>query len=241
MSYKNVYEKNRLIAWVDLCTLCNAACPQCHRTNPDGLGKADFLDLVQWTIDDFKRMFPADTIDKIRRFEICGTWGDPIMNRDLIKICEYIIEHSHASIMINTNGSTQSEEWWWKLVNTCRHRLEVVFALDGSTQELHSKYRQKTDLERVKENIEIVSMASTARIYTIIFKHNQHDWKNIMELGRELGARSIFMTVSDRFDDWVGDYSRYVVDGKVHKLERANLGGEWMRKYNKRTWTYGKM
>ena len=44
--------------FMDVSTYCNAACPQCHRTNPKTLEKVDWLPLVQWTLEDFKKAFP---------------------------------------------------------------------------------------------------------------------------------------------------------------------------------------
>ena len=38
-NYNTQYEKKRLGMWLDLSTYCNAKCPQCHRTNADGLEK----------------------------------------------------------------------------------------------------------------------------------------------------------------------------------------------------------
>mgnify|MGYP001597462403 CR=1 FL=1 len=68
MKYKN----NKLVAWIDITTHCNAGCPQCHRTNPNSLKKVDWLPLVQWSLKDFIKTFtPADMM-KIKKFELCG-------------------------------------------------------------------------------------------------------------------------------------------------------------------------
>ena len=53
--YSEIYDKGDLGLWVDITTYCNASCPQCHRTNPDGLGKANWLPLLQWDIKTFKK------------------------------------------------------------------------------------------------------------------------------------------------------------------------------------------
>jgi MoaA/NifB/PqqE/SkfB family radical SAM enzyme len=186
--------------WLDLSTYCNAACPQCHRTNPDGLGKSDWLELVQWSLDDFKKMFPIETMSHIKAFDICGTWGDPMMNKDIFEICSYIINNSSASIVINTNGSMRSDEWWWDLAVLCKKRLKVVFTVDGSTQEIHSLYRQKTDLNTILSNMQTLSMGgSTAGVFTVIFKHNQDDLINICELVQSNGANEIVFVISNRF------------------------------------------
>ena len=94
---------------LDLSTFCNASCPQCHRTDPNGLGKMPWLPLIKWTLADFTRKFPPGSIDFVDQFEICGTWGDPIMSKDIGKICEYIIDNSKSSIHLNTNGGMRTQ------------------------------------------------------------------------------------------------------------------------------------
>ena len=94
MKYKDYF----LIAWIDITTYCNAACPQCHRTNPDNLNKVDWLPLVQWSLKDFMISFTTEDMIKIDKFELCGTWGDPIMNKDVKEIIEYIIENSSFTV-----------------------------------------------------------------------------------------------------------------------------------------------
>ena len=57
LDYAQHYKEGELIMWLDISTHCNAGCPQCHRTDVHGLGKADWLPLVQWSLDDFKKAF----------------------------------------------------------------------------------------------------------------------------------------------------------------------------------------
>ena len=30
--YNDHFQAGKLYAWIDMCTFCNAGCPQCHRT-----------------------------------------------------------------------------------------------------------------------------------------------------------------------------------------------------------------
>jgi len=215
--FKNLYKKDALRIWIDLSTLCNAKCPQCHRTNPDGLGKVDWLPLKQWTLEDFKRKFDLRTLKHITMFNICGTWGDPIMCREFLEICQYIMDHSTAEIEVNTNGSTRPEEWWFELVRICRKRLTIVFAIDGSTQEIHHLYRVGTNLKRILANMDVVSLGSRSKVYTVVFKHNQHDLDNIRDLAAEHGAETIYFVPSSRMED--GEPTFYTHKNVKFKLE----------------------
>ena len=70
-----MYSTQRLQVFVDLSTLCNAGCPQCHRTSKNGLGKIEWLPLIQWSIGDFKKAFPPHQLKLVTVFHFCGTWG----------------------------------------------------------------------------------------------------------------------------------------------------------------------
>ena len=154
-----MYRPFELEVFVDLSTLCNAGCPQCHRTSTDNkLKKINWLPLLQWSLEDFQKAFPPDCLDKISQFSICGTWGDPVMNKDIMRIIEYIVK-TNPKIFINldTNGSIRDEQWWWELGLVAGKSLRVIFAVDGTTQEMHEKYRRFTNLDKVLKNMQAIS------------------------------------------------------------------------------------
>lgn len=199
-NYNTQYEKKKLGMWLDLSTYCNAQCPQCHRTNADGLEKVDWLPLIQWSLGEFKKMFPPKTLEHIVHFDICGTWGDPIMNKDIFKIIEYIMNNSEARVLINTNGSFRNTDWWWELGVLCKDRVSVMWAIEGITQEQQSLYRQNTNLETILENMEVFSFAGgLSQVFTVTFKHNENDLYDIAKLSKKHGARDIFFVQSNRF------------------------------------------
>ena len=187
-------------AWIDLSTYCNAACPQCHRTNPLTLEKVDWLPLIQWDLQTFKKAFPPNEIYNVYNFELCGTWGDPCMNKDIFEIIRYIIECSNATITLSTNGSMREESWWWDLAVLGRQRLKVVFTIDGIDQPLHEKYRQKTNLNKILEHMEVV-IAGGARAagFTVVFKHNEDYIDEIAKMCYDRGTDYKWIS-SDRWD-----------------------------------------
>ena len=189
---------SRLEIWLDLSTFCNAACPQCHRTDINGLGKVDWLPLEQWSLETFKKAFPNPARHRV--YTICGTWGDPMMNKDILPILKYIINNSDSTVVIETNGSLRDEQFWWEVGNIGGSRLEVVFCVDGITQEMHSKYRRKTELDKVLKNmLEYSSTDAQTTASTIVFKHNESYLKDIAELVKEYGANKHIIIHSDRF------------------------------------------
>ena len=195
-----MFKTPNLNVFIDLSTYCNAGCPQCHRTDTNGLGKVDWLPLIQWSLDEFQTAFPSDVLSQCRLLNICGTWGDPIMNRDIDQIVKYIVNNSQCTIAIDTNGSIRDEQWWWELGMTAGRQLEVIFAVDGIDQKMHQRYRRFTDLDTVLKNMRALSETkAVATAQTIQFKHNQDHTTQIKNLCMANGARSYRIVQSDRF------------------------------------------
>lgn len=215
-----MYKPENLEIFVDLSTLCNAGCPQCHRTATDNkLKKADWLPLLQWSLEDFKKAFPEDLLkNNISMFSICGTWGDPVMNKDIKEIIEYIVKtNNKISINLDTNGSIRDEQWWWELGMIADKSLRVVFAVDGSTQEMHEKYRRFTNLQKVLNNMKALSETNAIiEGHTILFKHNQDYIEDIKKLCLDNGANGYRVTQSDRFEN------KNSTEGKYFHFENEN-------------------
>lgn len=198
-----------LKVFVDISTYCNAGCPQCHRTHERGLGKEDWLPLVQWDLKTFKKAFPPEIMQQVEVFKFCGTWGDPVMCKELMEICAYIVDNSWSRVSIDTNGSIRNVDWWWDLGVGCGERLEVVFDVDGINQEMHEKYRRFTHLDKVLENMEMLSQTRAwVKSQTILFKHNQDYKEEIRQLCKDHGSSKHTFVISDRFD------SKSTIDGK---------------------------
>ena len=215
--FKDLTKKCKI--WLDLSTYCNAACPQCHRTDPNGLGKVDWLPLVKWSLEDFTTKFPPGTIDFVDKIEICGTWGDPIMSKDIGKIVKYIMDNSNAEVSINTNGGMRTPEWWEDLSNYCKKRLIIHFDVDGIDNEMHQKYRRGVDLQTVLDNMEAASAGgANVQAFTILFKHNQDYIEDIKKLCKMYGASNVYVIKSDRF--LVNDKFKFTNEsGQVEYLE----------------------
>lgn len=209
-----MWNKNNLQVFLSLTNLCNANCPQCNRTNESKLKAWDNLPLVDWSIDQFKKAFPKKVLKHIKLIKFCGTWGDPLMCKDLLKIVEYVIFNSKTHININTNGSLRNDDFWWELGCIGQKRLRVTFDIDGINQEMHSKYRVNTFLDKILDNM-LVFTQTPAITYTqtIVFKHNQNYLKEIKELCFEHGSIHHDNTVSNRF---IGDKFEYK-DGILEK------------------------
>ncbi len=225
--YRDILSSNSLTVWLDISTYCNAACPQCHRTNPNGLGKTYWLPLTQWSIESFKKSFPLSSLQYIEKFDICGTWGDPLMNKDIDLIVKYIVSNSMADILIHTNGSLRDEDFWWDLGVIGGRRLTVQFTVDGTTEEQHTKYRQKTSLQKTLDNmLALASTKSTVGVYCVVFEHNEQNLLDIAKLCQIVGASYITFVPSNRFHQdlkWYDTFHFIDEDGNNSTLQRSKI------------------
>ena len=220
---------------LDITTYCNAKCPQCHRTNPEGLKKHDWLPLVHWSMDDFNTAFSDDDLTKISNINFCPTWGDAIMNPhfyDMVKRCFEV--NPNMCISIDTNGSIQDENLWWKFGSLAPSKrntngtLRVTFDVDGINQKMHSKYRIGTNLQKTLNNMRAYSEAYYSKTcsQTIVFKHNQEYLKQIEKLCAEYGSTYHINTKStNRFGNHGNDntFEFTFANGKFDTLEKSDI------------------
>lgn len=205
--YKDIYKEKDLTIFVDISTYCNAGCPECHRTEiqAGGLGKIGWLPLVQWSLEEFKNAYDEDLIRATKTWEICGTWGDPAMCKDLYEICKHILMvNPYTEITVDTNGSIRPISWWKKmgeLSHFCKGEIiRFDFALEGITQEMQEKYRRKTELNKILANIKAYTEAGgRAKGFCVVHKHNQNYLNEIMDLAKSVGCETVDYVESNRF------------------------------------------
>jgi MoaA/NifB/PqqE/SkfB family radical SAM enzyme len=206
---------------IDVSTYCNAGCPQCTRTDRNGLGKVGWMPLVQWSIDQFKEAIKPEDFEYIGQISFVGSYGDCIMNKDIFQIIEYCIKNG-CKVRVETNGSIRDEEWWWNLGVMGGELLQVRFDVDGIDQAMHSKYRRFTSLQKVLDNMYMFSQtkAKTAT-QTVVFKHNQDYLNEIEQLCLQYGSLWHTKVISDRFFD--GKTFEFInEDGEREVLEEAD-------------------
>ena len=134
---------------IEITNRCQASCPMCSRNIHGGIENPN-LQLSDWTYDDFVKIFNADVLNQIEKVTFCGDFGDPIINNDLMRMCEYL-KDTNIFVTINTNGSARKPEFWSKLATVLPKNHTVEFALDG-LEDTHSLHRIGTDSNTILSN-----------------------------------------------------------------------------------------
>jgi len=203
---------------LEITNRCQAECPMCPRNIHGGI-ENPLMHINDWTLEDFKSIFSTASIRQIENFTFCGNFGDPVINRHLIDMCEYITRINSAThISIHTNGSLQSTSWWAKIAKVLPESHVIYFALDG-LEDTQGLYRVKTDYNKIIENATSFIQNGGRAIWQFLrFKHNQHQVELAEKEANRLGFLKFVVKNTRRFTE-----SRFkVVDRKgktTHYLE----------------------
>ena len=172
---------------IEITSKCNARCPGCSRT-VDGKTHPN-LNIIEISLDEFKNIFVPKVIRQ-RHFGFSGVFGDPGMAKDLLPICEYLLEHGAERVYIDTNGGMQTKLFWSSLGDLSafyNKKLTVNFNVDGYESTNHI-YRVNVNWNKLVENMTAYSNTGGRAVWQYIeFNHNSADIEDAKQLAQQLG------------------------------------------------------
>lgn len=183
---------------IELSSVCALRCPRCPRSEqPDSLLNR------QLTLKFFQDQIGAHIIQQIRKITFCGNDGDPIYCRDLIEICCWIKSvNPNIHLVIITNGSHKTVDWWRSLATVLDQRDEINWSIDGWDQASNSQYRFNSDWNSIMSGIRTFFLTNdpTYRVWaSIAFKFNQDRLAHMAEIAQDLGMDLFQITKSTKF------------------------------------------
>ena len=194
-----MFEMNQLkMVHLEITNRCQASCPMCPRNIHGGI-ENPLLPINDWSFDDFVKIFSTDVLEQLELINFCGNFGDPLLNNDLLKMCEYVKNNAaHITIDIHTNGSLRNTAWWEELVKVLPKNHNVIFAIDGFA-DTHSLYRVGTNYDMIIKNAKtFITAGGTAEWHFIRFKHNAHQVNDAEQLSVDLGFQKFSVKTSRR-------------------------------------------
>ena len=179
-------------------THCNLRCPECPSglrsfTRPTGIAP---LKLFKNTIDQLHK----ELVYLLLYFQ-----GEPFLHPDFLQM----VSHAHERgiyTATSTNGHFMTPK---KAQETVESGLsEVIFSIDGTTQETYSSYRIGGKLEKVKEGVRNLVKARTEAaslhpfivIQFLVVKPNEHQVEDVQNLVDELGADQLVLKTAQVYD-----------------------------------------
>ena len=228
------------INW-ELNNICNLMCPQCGRNQikdgvlqwkKDGSGNpTNTLNDSDTTLEDFKIAF--DNIGNVGTVRFYGHVSENVASKEFAKICEFII-NSGSHVMVSTNGSLRTTDWWKKLGKIYKgHKgSKVAFCLDGLREEL-SLYRINADYNKIMENAKaFIDAGGHAEWRMIVFKHNQHQIEEAKQIAKEYGFHNFTLILSNRLGRWS---EPFIYKNKEYILLPQDINEEWNERERQRT------
>ncbi len=199
---------------IEITSNCQASCPMCARNYHGGELNPN-LRIQDWSLEDFKIVLSTEVLKQISSLHICGTFGEPILNNNLIEMCNYLrTEQFLGEVTIHTNGSARNVNWWKNLASVLPDNHIVVFALDG-LEDTHSIHRIGTNFDIIIRNAKaFIDSGGNAEWAFIKFLHNEHQLESAQSLANQLGFKKFSVKNSKRFNGDVYD----VLDQNNNKI-----------------------
>jgi len=195
-------QSTTLLVWdhwhIEPSSICTLRCPRCPRAEvPNSLLNR------QLTLNFFQNQIGAETVQHIRKITFCGNDGDPIYCRDLLEICQWLKTiNSQIHLVIVTNGSYKTPEWWTALGHVLDHRDEINWSIDGWDQASNEKYRVNCNWNSMISGLEAFTRCNqkTYRVWaSIAFRFNQDHLDSMQKLAYNYGMDLFQITKSTKF------------------------------------------
>lgn len=183
---------------IEVSSICTLKCPRCTRAeSPETLLNR------QLTLDFFKTQIGEKRIKEIRKISFCGDDGDPIYAKEFLEIVAWIKEiNPTIQLLIITNGSYKTADWWHKLAKTLNEHDEIHWSLDGWDQESNSKYRVNCDWHSIMLGIitfGVYNKTTYTVIASIAFRFNENDLHKILDIAKQKHIDCWQLTKSTKF------------------------------------------
>ena len=158
--------------------------------------------------------------------------GEPLLNPEFFDMVSYA-RRNKIYTATSTNGHYLDDDNAKQLVRSGLDRL--IISLDGTDQDTYEQYRRGGDIQKVLSGInnvvkwkkELRSSRPFLIIQFLVFKHNEHQIKDIKRLTKELGVR--FELKTAQVYDHENDTLMIPENSKFSRYKRGG-DGKWALK-----------
>lgn len=189
-----VFKKN--IVWgfpfrvgIEPVNFCNLSCPECDCGIKQLKRNPSILDATKY------EKFILLNHKKLIAIQLFGQ-GEPFLHAELPKLI-HIAHLSNLYTSTSTNGHFLNEVNCEKIIRSGLDK--ILISLDGTNQQVYEMYRAGGDFQTVTNGIKTLATLKTKlkskkpfiAIQFLVFKHNQHQMKDLISLAKNLGANGI--------------------------------------------------
>ena len=215
LNYKSIELLNRFYEFekyfpttfiIETALACNLKCPECAI----GGGMIDSRNKGYLTFDRFKII--ADKIKPYAKYLYMHLWGEPMLNKNIIKMIRYAAEFTSTNI--STNATILTEEKIEELILS--GVKNIIVSIDGTSQEVYEKYRVGGKAAVALKNLELLAYYNKKHLHKvniipqfIVFKHNQHEIESFKNICKSLELTPYFKSPYIRTQDSKLSYSDF--------------------------------
>ncbi|MFG1493377.1 radical SAM protein [Halobacteriovorax sp. ZH4_bin.1] len=131
---------------LELTGTCNLDCPLCTRSYVNAKHLLKYNERPASEI-----IAQLDEYPNIKMCCMAGIISEPTLHKEFFTIMEYLVGRE-IEVELYSNASLHTTDWWRKLGGIMSERDHVYFTICGSTQELHEKYRVRSNLQQILDN-----------------------------------------------------------------------------------------
>jgi radical SAM protein with 4Fe4S-binding SPASM domain len=238
ISGKATYTGKPYFISIEPTTSCNLQCPECPSglrkfTRPTGLLKEETMHRI---LDDLGRSLMYVTF----YFQ-----GEPLLHKQFGKFIS-LLHQQKIVTGTSTNAHYLTKEKGKEIIQSGLDRL--IVSLDGTDAETYRQYRKGGNFDQVTQNIrafmelrkELKSHKPMVELQFIVFKHNEHQVKDIQALGKELGVDKVVLKTAQLYEFEEGNplmpglvkYSRYQQNAEGKYQIKGGLPNYCERSWN---------
>jgi len=204
-------------------TSCNLRCPEC----PSGLRSFTRSTgmLTTGLLEDVLKQIHRELVYLTLYFQ-----GEPYLNPSFLQLVE-IADRYNIYSATSTNAHYLDDENARRTVESGLDRL--IISIDGTTQETYKQYRIGGSLEKVLEGTRnIVKWKRALKSATphvifqfLVVKPNEHQTKDVIKLGQELGVDEVKFKTAQIYDYENG--SPLIPDNPIYSRYKKNSDGTY--------------
>lgn len=168
---------------LEISNYCNLKCPFCVRQR--GIGEYK-LNSKHLTLKEIKNWLPKSFLlfQTKKIIFISGAVAEPTINPECNEIIQYLSQV--CKISLDSNGSTNNEDWWYKLGNS---QITCIFSPDSLIKN-NNLYRINSNTEKVISNMGAFIKGGGKAIWKYIpFKHNENELEEQKNIALNIGAK----------------------------------------------------
>ena len=197
---------------MEVTNVCNLKCPFCLT----GKGISGGRDVGHLSFEQAKSIL--DAVGDYIYFLQVYTWGEPLLNKDLIRIIEYA-KTKNIYVMLSTNATAMTPAYNERLINSGIDYIMV--AIDGGSDETYRKYRRGGNYDKVLANVKDLlgqrDQAGRSEPFVewqyIVFRHNEHEVRATETMAYEMGINKFTpLPAYVEDEDWAATDPEYRTD-----------------------------